>query len=238
MSREILPGLEMVRSTWGSNIYIMDHGQGLSLVDAGFPMDYKKIRRHLLKRGSTLDQLKLMIATHYHMDHVGSMWKLKETSGSRVAAHEEDAMYMEGSRPYEVFKVDVFRTIYYGALRPFYPYRYVQVDVILREGSCVDLLGGLEVIHVPGHTRGSILLYGRKKGILFSGDTIRNEKGRIEGPPPQFTPDMGLAWEGLKKKVFGLDFDVLLPGHGDPIIGGAREIVLEALVNHGIPGTA
>ncbi len=234
MNREILPGLEMVRSTWGSNVYLIDNGRDLSLVDAGFPMDFRKITKHLVRRGSIPGDLGLMIATHYHVDHMGSMQKLKEISGARVAAHEEDALYMEGSRPYEVFKIDFFRTLYYGALRPLFKYRYVEVDISLREGSCLDLLGGLEVIHVPGHTRGSILLYGEKEGILFSGDTVRNEKGRIEGPPPQFTPDLGLAWKGLVDKIFGLDFRALLPGHGDPILEGAKEMVLESLVDRDI----
>jgi glyoxylase-like metal-dependent hydrolase (beta-lactamase superfamily II) len=94
------------------------------------------------------------------------------------------------------------------------------VDQSLREGEDLDLLGGLEVIHTPGHTVGSICLFNRDKKILFSGDLIRNENGVMEGPPPQFTPDPGKAACSLEK-IADFDFDTLLPGHGNPILSGA-----------------
>lgn len=225
----IIDGLEIVGGTWGSNVYLADGVSGLGLIDAGFPMDYRKIVRHLSGRGSSVQELELMVATHYHLDHVGNMQRLKEVSGARVAAHEEDAPYMEGSRPYETFKVDFLRTVYYRSLRPLFTYRYVGVDILLEDGSVLDLLGGLEVIHVPGHTVGSIMLFGKDQGLLFSGDTIRNEKGKIEGPPPQFTPRPDLSRRALEERVLHLDFDVLLPGHGEPVFSGAGDRVRAAL---------
>jgi glyoxylase-like metal-dependent hydrolase (beta-lactamase superfamily II) len=96
------------------------------------------------------------------------------------------------------------------------------VDQSLKEGEGLDQLGGLEIIHTPGHTVGSICLYNNEKKILFSGDLIRNENGVMEGPPPQFTPDPGTAACSLEK-IADLDFDTLLPGHGDPILSGAGE---------------
>ena len=61
--------------------------------------------------------------------------------------------------------------------------------------------------------------------MLFTGDTIRNEDGVLEGPPPQFTPELEAAFEKIEEKVMPLDFDIILPGHGDPVMSDAREAV-------------
>ncbi len=82
--------------------------------------------------------------------------------------------------------------------------------------------GGFRVLHTPGHSAGSICLYNEEKGILFSGDLVRNEKGILEGPPEEFTPDTRSACRSLER-VAALDFDVLLPGHGDVILEGAGD---------------
>jgi glyoxylase-like metal-dependent hydrolase (beta-lactamase superfamily II) len=161
------------------------------------------------------------------------MSRLKERYRAEVAAHGADADVMEGTVPYQVYKLDPLRTVYYRALRPLYRYEFVRVDHRLREGDVLDVLGGLEVIHLPGHTSGSIALYQRDKGILFSGDTIRNERGVLEGPPPQFTPGLDEAFRHIEEKVLGLQFEVLLPGHGEPLTSGARDLVERMMRDYG-----
>ncbi len=223
---EVAPGIYSARRTWGSNIYFLA-GDGLVLVDSGFPLDAGMVKRacaSLDPRGPGL-----MVATHCHLDHMGSMARIKEAFGSLVAAHPDDADVIEGKKPYTMFKLDLLRAVYYKALRPLYPYEYVHVDVRVRGGETLDALGGLRVIHLPGHTDGSIALYHEDTGALFTGDTIRNEDEILDGPPPRFTPDVELAYEGIRRFVLPLDFDVLLPGHGEVIRSGARERVAALL---------
>ncbi len=212
---EPVPGVFMLERTWGSNIYIIGGGDPV-LIDAGFPLDERRIIRSL---GGAVPSL--MVATHYHIDHVGPLASLKRKFGSPVAAHSADAKVMEGTVPYQVFKLDPLRAVYYKMLAPLYRYEFVPVEMKLEEGDVIDSLGGLEVICLPGHTDGSMALYQRERGILFSGDTIRNEKGILDGPPPQFTPELDEAFEHIKAKVLPREIDVLLPGHGEPLVGGA-----------------
>jgi glyoxylase-like metal-dependent hydrolase (beta-lactamase superfamily II) len=225
-TRRIAPGLTMLTKSWGCNIYVIDRGRP-ALVDAGFPLDSRATRRcvQALAPGGPVTT----IATHCHLDHMGSMARLRSEFDTRVAAHSLDAPVMEGETPYPRFKLDPIRALYYRALGPLYPYEHVEVDDPLEDGDVIDVLGGLRVVHVPGHTDGSIALYQEERRMLFTGDTLRNEGGVLEGPPPRFTPDLELAYEGISRKIMGLDFEVLLPGHGEPVMRGARERVRQML---------
>lgn len=223
----IADGLFMLRKSWGSNIYVACHG-GLTLVDSGFPLD----ARRLLKK---LDRCcgagpELMIATHCHMDHMGSMARIKRACGAEVAAHGLDARIIEGEAPYATFKLDPLRAAYYRVLGPLYRYECVPVDLALSDGDVLDVLGGLEVVEVPGHTEGSIALYQREKKLLFTGDTVRNENGVLDGPPPEFTPDLELSWDSIATRLAPLDFDVLLPGHGDPVTSGGSKALSRMII--------
>ena len=226
--KEVVPGVFMVDRTQGSNVYLAV-GESAALVDAGFPMDSKRILRQLRKSDDGCPGL--LVLTHYHIDHMGSARVLKDAFGASVAAHEADADVIEGTSPYDRFKVDVLRTLYYRALAPLFRYENVMVETRLSDGDVIDTLGGLEVIHVPGHTAGSIMLFQEKKGILFSGDTLRHENGVLQGPPPEFSPGVDEAFWHIKEKVLRLDFDVLLPGHGEPVVEGARARVEQMMRN-------
>lgn len=226
--REVFPGVFMLERTWGCNVYVL-RGDGVSLVDAGFPLDGRRIVKALDRSPPST-----IIATHYHIDHIGPMARLKHRYGAVVAAHSLDAEVMEGAAPYEVYKLDPLRAAYYRLLSPLYRYEHVGVDLRLEEGNVIPAFGGLVVVHLPGHTAGSVALYQPDRRLLFSGDTIRNERGVLEGPPPQFTPDVALALGKIREKILPLEFDALLPGHGRPLLRGASEAV--AAMVEGMPG--
>ena len=85
-------------------------------------------------------------------------------------------------------------------------------------------LGGATVVHVPGHTPGSIALHFPSERLLICGDTIDHRRNRLGPPPKPFTEDMDQAIASLRRMA-ELEFDVLCPGHGTPIVGGADEQV-------------
>ena len=228
--REVYPGVYMMKRTWGSNVYVLPGGNP-AMIDAGFPVDRRRIARRLA--GFPSDNRWMLVATHYHLDHTGSMKWISESFDTTIAAHAGDAPVMEGSRPYDTFKLKLPQAVYYKTLSPLFRYQYVSVDRKLEEGDVLDTLGGLEVIHVPGHTRGSIALFQRDRGILFSGDTVRNENGVVEGPPPQFSIAPEESFTHIREKLINLDFEVLLPGHGDPIIGAAGDDVRRMMSRRG-----
>jgi glyoxylase-like metal-dependent hydrolase (beta-lactamase superfamily II) len=221
--KKVAEGLYKLRNSFGSNIYVADGG-GIILVDSGFPIDLPTIYLGLRALGAQPRDIGLAVATHYHGDHVGTMARLRRSFGVRVAMHEEDAPYASADKPQDLVEVAAWRLLFYTALWPMFRYRHFEVDHALREGDIVDLPGGFTVLHTPGHSAGSICLYSEERGILFSGDLVRNEGGVLEGPPEEFTPDTAAACRSLRR-VAELDFDVLLPGHGDVITKGAGDLL-------------
>ncbi len=230
---EIVPGVFWIKGTLGSNIYMrMTNGKRLILIDAGFPSDFFKVRR-VLDNGLCLKPF-LAIATHYHLDHVGSLYRLKKRYGLKIAAHTEDARLIEGKEAFEIYRLDLLRQIYYTALSPFlFQFKHTQVEVKISGIESFILGGELLAIHIPGHTVGSIALLDCQNGILFSGDSIRNEKGYLEGPPPQFSTDYRLACEKIRERLTNVEFDILLPGHGEPILDGAKNAVADRFMRNG-----
>lgn len=225
-------GLYRVKRARGSNVYLVTEPE-LALIDAGFPIDAPCIRGALAELGASPRDLSLVVATHYHGDHTGTIARLKRGGGPRAAIHAEDAPFAAGEIPYDRFKLRLSRALFYYSLYPLFRYRHFAPDQRLAEGDVVPLLGGLEVLHTPGHSRGSVCLYQRERGLLFSGDLLRREKGVLEGPPPRFTPDPRAAADSLLR-LAGLDFESLLPGHGDPLLGGAGAAFREGLAAGGL----
>jgi glyoxylase-like metal-dependent hydrolase (beta-lactamase superfamily II) len=107
------------------------------------------------------------------------------------------------------------------------------VDTPLQDGVIINALGGLQVIHVPGHTPGSIALYQAERRILFCGDAIFHHssssgQGRIGLPPRIFSVDPDQA-EASARKLASLPVEVACFGHGEPVLEGAGKRLCEAL---------
>jgi glyoxylase-like metal-dependent hydrolase (beta-lactamase superfamily II) len=98
------------------------------------------------------------------------------------------------------------------------------VDTVVRDGDVLPYMGGLQVIHTPGHTPGSISLLLAKSGVLIVGDTIINNKDRLSRPLP-LRADRDESERSLQK-LAQLDFDVYCFGHGPPL-HSAKERVRE-----------
>jgi glyoxylase-like metal-dependent hydrolase (beta-lactamase superfamily II) len=83
---------------------------------------------------------------------------------------------------------------------------------------------GLEIIATPGHTPGHICVLDPIGGLLVAGDALNGNAGGVVGPNPQFSADMSMANESVKK-LAAFTFDTILFGHGEPVIGGADDQV-------------
>jgi glyoxylase-like metal-dependent hydrolase (beta-lactamase superfamily II) len=98
-------------------------------------------------------------------------------------------------------------------------------DILLKDGDEID---NLRVIHTPGHTEGSICLY-KVGDILFAGDSVRTDrKGNLKLPSRAMSLNVQEALESVRKMA-GLEFTILLPGHGKPAMGKASTKLKELL---------
>lgn len=212
-----------------ANVYVVDAGKELVLIDSGFDESQRKTVESTLELWS-LSGLPVshVFFTHAHFDH----------SGNARYFEEKGAVLHAGSNDADAMMCGDDRTIGYAFMgREFEACNHVEKI----EGQQEFAVGNirLEAIPVPGHTEGSMIFRMQKNGkfIVFAGDFLV-VKGTCE--------DAQLGWNGGPdydgeeyfqsiKRVKDLENDILLPGHGLPCMRKGRSLFnmlyKEALVN-------
>lgn len=193
-----------------SNVYLID---GEILLDTGTGMFFPEIKSEILALGFDPEKIRMIVNSHCHYDHTGGDKKFRDWLKAVIAIHTADRAKLEhGETLAEMF----------GAVG-----RSTTADVGLEDRDVIRTEHfNLEVIHTPGHTPGSICLYERKRKILFSGDTLFEDGfGRTDYPGG--SPE---AMAASLAKLAKLDIDYLLPGHGNPKIGGVGFLIKQILV--------
>ena len=141
-----------------------------------------------------------ILLTHGHFDHIWGLEELKELSGAKVYAYEEEKEVCENA------SVNVSK----GAGRPC----EITADEYVKDGATISVAGmNCQLIATPGHTKGSCCYYFEEEGILISGDTLFQESvGRTDLP----TGSMSALVRSVKEKLMVLPADVkVYPGHGE-----------------------
>lgn len=214
-----IPGLR------ASNSYLIETDSGtLELIDAGMPGSSKKIIEYIKTIGKDPKSLSLIVLTHSDIDHSGSAAELKEAvPNAKIAIHEGDAPRLAGQK--KLKEVKGAAGIAMGIMGSFIKFHPVNPDVVLKDG---DIVGDLKTIWTPGHTEGSACFLDERNRALFVGDTLRTSSNdKIEFAPASMSVDVQQVKESVRNKLAGLDFDLLLPGHGPPILSeGSKQLGL------------
>ncbi|MFF8415876.1 MBL fold metallo-hydrolase [Streptomyces sp. NPDC015680] len=200
---------------------------GYALIDTAVPGSAPAILDALTRLGGRPEDLRQIVLTHSHIDHMGSAADLVEATGARVLAGAVDAPFIRGTAPepqpvYTAPEHALHEQIMAGfAEADVQPTRHVPVDVELRDGDTIDGWGEpVHVLHVPGHTPGSIALHLPSSGVLFPGDIVATAEGRaILGP---FNVDREQAIASFRR-LASLDVEALCVPHGEPVLKGASE---------------
>jgi glyoxylase-like metal-dependent hydrolase (beta-lactamase superfamily II) len=199
-----------------------------TLIDTGVPTDnaYNSLQRQLEEHGLRPQDIKRVILTHLHNDHIGLAQRLQEQGAELVAsriAAEKQARVQEEYR--DLYQLTVEETRLFGGAeylnflaRFVYAFRDVprpiRIDRTLEDGETFSLDGfTLKTIWTPGHAQEHIVLYDEADKILFSGDHVL----------PKITSHVALHsyehWNPLGEylnsleKVKDLDAETVLPGH-------------------------
>lgn len=199
---EVTTGIHLVDG-WGmSNGYIVETPDGLLVVDAGSAAHTLDTIRELGRRPQ---DVAVIVITHWHVDHMRGAEELRRRTGARLAVHELDAPVLaggelpaKGRRRMQVI-LRVFR------VAP------VTADLLLRDG---DDVAGWQVVHVPGHTAGSIALH--RHEVVLTGDALRcDRRGQVLLPDPRLSLDPQTAVRSVEL-IRALHPRLVLPGHGAP----------------------
>jgi glyoxylase-like metal-dependent hydrolase (beta-lactamase superfamily II) len=227
--RQILPDVYLIEGLRSAHVYLLVSEGGLTLIDSGTAGEADQIAAQLEEGGYVLSDLRTIILTHCHSDHTGSAAELARRSGARILAHQDEVPYVEGSEslPFSSFLQRVLSWVMDRVARTVAP----KVDQALQHGDVVDALGGLQVIHAPGHTPGSIALYQSARQVLFCGDVLFNGnpltgRGAVQPPPRAFSVDPVRA-EQAARRLADLPVKVICFGHGDSILEGGKEVLQE-----------
>ena len=229
--REIVPGVHLIEGLSRAQVYVLDRADQWTMIDSGVAGDAEQIMAQLDNAGYDLANLQAIVLTHAHSDHTGTVAKLCRRSGAPVLAHQAEVPYIEQTQ--SLAYPSRLRRMLGWLFERISPTPPCQVGTPLQDGATVDALGGLQVIHVPGHTPGSIALYQAERRILFCGDAILHHgsssgQGRIGLSPRIFSVDPEQA-EASARKLAALPAEVACFGHGEPILEGAGERLREAL---------
>lgn len=198
----ITPGVYAIRLT-RVQAHLIDE-QPASLIDAGYAGSHDRIERALTAHGRSLVDLSRLICTHGHPDHAGGARELAER-GVEVFIHPADA---EGMRTgLRTALRHPSRGRIFAAITPELPTFTPVLD-----GDVLPVLGGLEVIHTPGHTPGSICLYGARDRVLFVGDVLQRRRGHVSFASALFSDDYAAAKRTVKR-LAALPVEVIVFSH-------------------------
>jgi len=138
------------------------------MIDTGLAGEPFLIRRLIRKLGLKSSSIKAILLTHGHLDHAGNLAWLRQWSGAKVYAHQDEIRHVAGTYPYTGVARWCGRLEAAG--RFLFRYQAGRIDEFLSDGQELPLWGGLRVIHLPGHTLGHCGFYSAKYNLLFSGD--------------------------------------------------------------------
>jgi len=209
------PGLHSIRGIMGCCHLLVESGECVML-DAGLVGERFFIRRLLRKLALGPRSVKAILLTHGHLDHTGNLAWLKHWTGAEVYAHPAEQEHVNGTYPYQGVTKWCGRLEAVG--RAVLRYRPAKIDEYLTNGQRLPFWGGLEVIHLPGHTAGHCGFFSERHNLLFSGDMFASYFFNVHKPPAilNSAPE---RFTGSVERIRRLNPRFIVPGHYDRLNG-------------------
>lgn len=238
--KNVAPGIHLIQSH-NVNCYLLEDDQGLTLVDAGLPRVWNELGHAIRELGRAPADLKALVLTHAHFDHVGVAAKLVERLDIPVYAHHQDVTL--AAHPYRYAHenpaaayplrhpraIPVLLSMVFGGAAAV---KGVTVSQPLEAGQEVPVPGCPRVVLSAGHTYGHCALHMPQSDALITGDALvtLDPYTALTGPrivAKAATADSAMAMESLRA-LAQTGATVVLPGHGDPWLRGVEQAADEA----------
>lgn len=233
LTRDLRPGVHRLAHA-GVSCYLIEDGDGVTVVDAALPATWPYLRQALAALSRDPSDVAALVLTHAHFDHLGFALRMQDEWGVPVYAHPAERTI--AAHPYRYAHENP---------RALYPLRHpggvpvltamaaagafavpgVQDLVEFGPGDVLDVPGDPRVVFTPGHTFGHSALLLKDRSVLLCGDALVTLDPYTGFVGPRIvagaaTADSAQALESLQA-IADTDADLLLPGHGEPWRTGA-----------------
>jgi len=195
-------------------------GEGIILIDGGDPHKLAKFKDGLAKALIQPEEIKLIILTHGHWEHIGSTRDIKQLTGARVLMHEKDMHYLaevKQTSPTGFTPWGKIASAILSLINPFIHIPTFEVDIVAggEELSLSEYGIPGRLIYTPGHTWGSVSVL-LDSGEVFVGDLAMNWFPlRLNPGLPIFGDDIQLV-KSSWKKLLEMGAKTVYPAHGEP----------------------
>lgn len=241
LSLNVAPGVHRLEDAF-VNVYLIEDGGELTIVDSGLPKTFRQLRRALEAIDRGPGDVKALVLTHAHVDHLGSARRIQEEWGVPVHAHHLEAHIAR--RPYR----------YARSASPLrYPLQYPRIVPVLwrmfnagaasvvglqgfedltSDAGALAVPGSPRVVFTPGHTLGHCALHLPDRDAILTGDALVTFNPYTGTTGAQVVSaaaaaDLTEAFRSLDA-LGATDAGTVLPGHGDPMRTGIRAAVMAA----------
>jgi glyoxylase-like metal-dependent hydrolase (beta-lactamase superfamily II) len=209
------PDFHFIRGFMGCCFLLRD-GDCSVMIDAGLVGEPFLIRRLFRRLGLAPASLQAILLTHGHLDHAGNLAWLKQWSGAKVFAHPHEQSHIDGTYPYR--GVNRWCGRLEAAGRSAFGYHSVKIDEPLADAQRLPFWGGLQVIHLPGHTLGHCGYYSARHNLLFSGDMFASYFFNTHRPPAILNSAPALL-PASAERIYRLKPRWIIPNHFDVLDG-------------------
>ena len=210
---EIAPGVHAVRQLSG---FLISEPE-MTLIDAGLIGARRAFERYVRRIDRSVDDLSRIICTHAHPDHIGGVRELAGDRDVEVLMHPADLDGLSVTLRDAVANRNRSQLIAYFTRHP-------GEATPVEDGQVLPILGGLEVIHTPGHTPGSICLYAARHKLLFTGDALQVVRGKVTYASAFFSADLATARASVAR-LAALDVETIAFAHYPPWRDGSNAVL-------------
>jgi glyoxylase-like metal-dependent hydrolase (beta-lactamase superfamily II) len=240
LTRDVAPGVHRIEDAY-TNWYLVEDGDALTIVDAGVPTSWDSLLEALKALGRSVDDIRALVLTHAHFDHVGFAEKARQRLDIPVYAHRREVGLTRHPSRYDheqprakYFATQVKAAPIVASLlkhRAFFPSPVGDV-VPYEDGDVLDVPGRPKVIFTPGHTYGHCSLLLADRDAILVGDAFVMLDPYTGRRGPRIVARAATAdSEGAKASLGALaetGMRVALTGHGEPWRNGIDQAVMAA----------
>uniref|UniRef100_A0A0F2LK11 Beta-lactamase n=1 Tax=Candidatus Aramenus sulfurataquae TaxID=1326980 RepID=A0A0F2LK11_9CREN len=190
--------------------FILDTEEGLVIVDAGLKGSGERILKALDNLGRKREEVKYVVFTHSHGDHIGGASELRKSLNAKFGIEDEGKKSLEEGRAREPVVHSLGLKLLFSLGRPFFfkSLEPVKVDFALKEG---ELVKGVEVLKTPGHTKDSVSFYLPELNAVIVGDTLQGTRRGLK--LPAIYEDYSSLWKSVER-IKSLKPSMVYVSHG------------------------